>query len=295
MPFSTSPAPTNPPISILLLGSADAAEMVPIAKFVKSIGAMGDVIRTAGTSAIARQWIVGEQWHPELVIALQTWSDQFSQADVLELINLVPLARIVCVAGAWCDGDGRTQSHWPLAVRVRVAQAVSRIRREMAACRSSRGDPGERIAKSAGSGERWTNLPLTASRGEIFAHDFSGISTAPAFDGPVIVLSPDRAWGDMLSWAIGTSENRQQPGAPNAPAVVVFDADPWGKSRRLALQSVKEKSPECSTIACTGEAGIDVPEELRRAGADAVWFKLGPLESLRDLLQSLTKSSGRNR
>src|SRR6266478_2313160 len=86
-----------------------------------------------GTDLVGvRRLAGGEGWHPDLIVVLQSWSDQFSESDVHDLIAHCPLARIVCCFGPWCDSDGRTRSIWPLAVRVPVAAASTRLERELA-------------------------------------------------------------------------------------------------------------------------------------------------------------------
>ena len=60
-------------------------------------------------------------WHPDLVVAFESWPDQYSSAGVIRLLSLAPLARFVCVSGPWCESAGRTHAVWPLAVRVPVA------------------------------------------------------------------------------------------------------------------------------------------------------------------------------
>jgi hypothetical protein len=88
----------------------------------------------------------------DLIVVAQSWSDQYTPADVAALLSAAPLARVLCVYGRWCDSDGRTRDVWPLAVRVPVAEFETRLRRELEVL--------ERTLPP---------LPLTASRTEIFA------------------------------------------------------------------------------------------------------------------------------
>jgi hypothetical protein len=88
----------------------------------------------------------------DLIVVAQSWSDQYTPADVAALLSAAPLARILCVYGRWCDSDGRTRDIWPLAVRVPAEEFETRLRRELEVL--------ERTLPP---------LPLTASRTEIFA------------------------------------------------------------------------------------------------------------------------------
>jgi hypothetical protein len=261
------------PISVLLLGDTRDQEMAPIAD---SVISLADETRVADDIERGCELIRTGNWHPDLIVVLQTWSDQFSPADVLQLLSLAPLARMVCAAGAWCDSDSRTRTSWPLAVRIRAVDALGRIEREIALLRSA--------AKGSGAADsvRQSALPLTASRAEVFAADLAeDPMTAPGIAGG-LVQSPDRAWKEMIEQALGISQPHNTE--DGAPAVVVFDADPWSTSRRKALQAAHAHWPGTLVIACSGITAVDLSEELKSAGADAVWFKLSPLASLRRFL-----------
>jgi hypothetical protein len=88
----------------------------------------------------------------DLIVACQSWSDEYTARDVATLLSAAPLARFLCVYGRWCDSDGRTRNVWPLAVRVPAAEFETRLRRELEVLQGT-----------------LPPLPLTASRTEIFA------------------------------------------------------------------------------------------------------------------------------
>lgn len=88
-------------------------------------------------------------WHADLVVAGQSWPDEYTATDVQSIIRAFPLARLVCCYGPWCSSDGRTRDLWPHAVRTPVAQISERLEKEKAVL--------------AG---RLPALPLTASRDE---------------------------------------------------------------------------------------------------------------------------------
>ncbi len=171
------------PLSVLLLGDGKAGEFRGIVEALGGLRPTADV-RPAADMAGLRQLVEGGAWHPDLIVVLQAWPDEFSGADVHELIVLCPLARIVGCFGPWCDSDGRTRSIWPLAVRVPAAAAADRLSRELALLEDRGAAPPA--------------LPLTASRTEVFESDFGqwrrGEPPQPARS--VAVISPIGTGGE---------------------------------------------------------------------------------------------------
>ncbi|MSR60532.1 MAG: hypothetical protein EXS05_23300 [Planctomycetaceae bacterium] len=263
---------------ILMLGDPQAAPMQPV---VQCLEASCGTVRRAATFADVRRLVSDDNRHPDLIVVLQTWSDQFFGGEVLELLSLAPLARIVCADGDWCDSDGRTRDQWPLAVRVRVAMAANRIKRELAAIG---GEPnGRQIGRQISMGAR--PLPLTASRGEIYAADFETSLAPAAAPVRVAVTSPDRAFREMLTRALRTAgQHVVEPSGQQAPAVLVWDADPWDAQRAEELAQLRARLPETHLIATVGFMRPELCDELCRAGSDSVWFKLAPYAALDDLI-----------
>ena len=138
---------------ILLLGDSTSPEMGPVIEALSRLSPAADV-RSAGAIEDAAKQAGSGDFHPDLVVVCQHWSDEFSPSDVDHLLRAFPLARFIVVYGAWCASDGRTRSIWPLAMRVPVNEAEDRLRRELAVLRGKRAP-----------------LPLTASRDEIFLFD----------------------------------------------------------------------------------------------------------------------------
>lgn len=263
--------PPDSPL-ILLLGDAAAPQMQSVAQFALSVAG---AVERAATVDDVRRLVVDEGRHPELLVALQTWSDQYSSADVLALLSLLPLTRIVCAYGDWCDSDGRTRDAWPLAVRVPAALAPERIRRELAVI-AGRIAPGH-----AGP------LPLTASRGEIFAADFGDVPAAAVKPARVAVVSPDRAFARQVTAALAQAGHQavdahSQP----APAAVVWDADPWDDRRAAELRRWRAALPQARVVAALGFPRPELEPALQSAGADGVWFKLAPGDTLERLIAS---------
>ncbi|MFN0051381.1 MAG: hypothetical protein ACKV0T_04275 [Planctomycetales bacterium] len=235
-----------------------------------------------------RGLIQSESWHPDLVVLLQGWPDQYPQADVLELLSLAPMARLVCVYSPWCDSDGRTRSAVPLAARVPADGAARRIARELAILRRTFAHSASAAQPAMGWQETSSTapLPLTASRAEILAFELDEPPPPAVSPRRVRIDGPDRALTRMLAASLSRAGHLLVDAEDSAlPHVVLFDADPWGDAQRHRLRQVRGQGPQFpSLIAAVGFSRPDLAEELRAAGADEVWFKLRPLDSLLALL-----------
>lgn len=253
------------PLRALVLGEAGPGEFQRVTGIVRRHVAADSLCWAADVSAFRQATASG--WWPDLVIVLQAWPDQFSADEVEALIELCPLARILCCFGPWCDSDGRTRSLWPLGVRVHAASFESRFEHELALLDGIR--------------DVCPPLPLTASRTEIFDFDFAQPAIRRRVDADVSVISPDRRFRDMIAAALQYRGVRAgNLGDASGPAAIVFDADPWDSQRAKALTMIRTTHPQSQVIACVGFSRPHVESELRDAGADAVWFKLAPLADL---------------
>jgi len=280
---ATSSVPCWPPV--LLIGDDCDPELAPIAAWVAKFA--GENLSTAPDIGAACALILTELRTPDLIIVLQSWSDQFSPTEVLELLSRLPLARIVCVCGAACDSDGRTRASWPLAVRARTPDAISRIEREFELLRSASSVDGPWPPDQTLDGVRPQAVPWTASRAEIFESDFgNGAPPLPA-GVRLVVESPDRAWKAMLERALGTVPQAESAPAASKPrTIVLVDVDPWTPGLQTSTGVLKAGRSGARVIACTGTLATDHLEGLKSAGADAVWFKLSSVAALRELICS---------
>lgn len=68
---------------------------------------------------------------PQLILILQHWPDEFSEAEVQALFAMFPLTRIICCYGPWCQSDGRNRKYWPASVRVPLSEVTFRIDAEV--------------------------------------------------------------------------------------------------------------------------------------------------------------------
>ena len=75
---------------------------------------------------------LGQSVQADFVVVLQSWSDEFAQPEINELIGRMLFGRILCCYGPWCAADGRSHERWPVALRVPAASAASLIELELA-------------------------------------------------------------------------------------------------------------------------------------------------------------------
>lgn len=141
-----------PAIRVLLLGASSADDARPIRDALAA--AQHADVRSAESVPAAIHLISQSGWHPDLLVACQQWSHEYTSGEVVDLLRLLPITRIVCCYGPWCGSDGRSGTAWPLPCRVPLAEAAERIARELEVI----------------SGRR-RSLPLTATRDETFAFD----------------------------------------------------------------------------------------------------------------------------
>src|SRR5262245_34618790 len=259
-------------LHILQIGDVSLQDLQDVTDALARLAA-GTIVRTAADVAGARQIVDEEGWHPDLVVVLQAWPDQYSESEVHDLIALCPLARIVSCYGPWCDSDGRTRTIWPPAVRVSAAAAQGRLAHELTGLR-------QRESASA-------TLPLTASRAEIFEFDFDGpqvVESRPAAL-TMVVISPDRRWREMIASSLkATGVDVFDSQAEARPQAIIFDADPWDDVRMEALRAVRAKNELARIVIAVGFPRPDLEFGVFQSGADSVWFKLAPLQELHDEL-----------
>jgi len=75
---------------------------------------------------------LGQSLQADFVFVLQSWSDEFAQHEINELIGRLLFKRILCCYGPWCLADGRSHELWPVAFRVPVASAAAVLEMELA-------------------------------------------------------------------------------------------------------------------------------------------------------------------
>ncbi|HEY3967791.1 MAG TPA: hypothetical protein VGM05_24730 [Planctomycetaceae bacterium] len=272
--------------NVLIVGDPRLGQFESIVRTVRQ--SVGDQSLRRVDDCTQLQSVTGEADRPpDLIIVLQVWPDQYSVADANQLISQFPLARLLCCCGPWCDSDGRTRSIWPLAVRVHPASFAARFAHELALIAGFPREAHRRTAASskiAGhAGKAGQPLPLTASRSEIFEFDFDRQPTPFSMELIVAILSPDWRWCEMLAAALGQCGADITSDTVSAGVdVILFDIDPWNPDRASQFAIIRQRHPHATLIACCGFPRADLETEMRKSGADNVWFKLESLESLAD-------------
>ena len=237
--------------TILVVGDSDRAEMRPlVAWFRGSIGPRSHWIVRRHLLDFTQPFAANE--FPDLIIVLQSGPYEYSASEVNQLLASAPLARVVVCYGAWCESDGRNHSIWPLSVRVPVWAAQARIEQEWNLIQAPRDLPP---------------LPWSASREEVFAADHPA-PTRALLPQRILIDSPDIAFQQGLVEQLFESGHQV---VADDPSVLLFDADPWGPTRKADLRALvnrflpvatdRQESPETlirlqekpASAACLGE------------------------------------------
>lgn len=245
------------PRTVMIIGDPDRAEMQSLIDWIRNQRLSSAIQLNARDIPAALSQCAADRF-PDLVIVLQSWPLEFPAAQISELLAFTPLSRIVVCYGAWCESDGRNQNPplWPIAVRVPVWSAASRIEREWRLI-------NEESARQA--------LPWSASREEVFAADHSDV-TQWQLTQPIWIDSPDPDYQRFLRELIAIIGDRI---TADAPATILFDADPWGPERISALHLLKNQHPAADIIALTSLCHADQAAELHSLGVAAIENKLG--------------------
>lgn len=115
--------------SVMIIGRADAPEFAVVVDSLQGSGVERPEFFRSLPLAIRQ--IDTQQSKPELVIVLQSWSDEFAADDVRELLGLLLFGRVLCCYSPWCLSDGRSRDIWPVSVRVPLSSARSAVQFEI--------------------------------------------------------------------------------------------------------------------------------------------------------------------
>lgn len=215
-------------LQVLIIGEVNRAEASALKEWMPET-LRGAILTECKGIAAAIGHIERTQLHPDLIIVIQSHPDEYSRSEVDALGILVPLARWVVCCGAWCESEGRTRQLWPLAVRVPLRSAMSRIRDEW------------RLL----CGEDVSPLPLSGSREEAFAADHPSLTKASGHVS-VLVDSPDPEYAGYLCELLadaGHEVHHAQASCDQSPRVILFDLDPWGSARQNVADELQERHP----------------------------------------------------
>ncbi len=193
-----------------------------------------------------------------LTLVLQSYSDQYTAADINQLIGQTLFQRLLCCYGAWCESDGRNRALWPDALRVPVRLAQSIIELELPSI-GAEADP----------------IPPTAARDEIFAHrlieapsdkDFRELNAAIIGADRIIRRTTTATLKELglrtisLPLIITDPKKTIRPQeTPRGPIhLVLHDLDPFGSAIKKSLQAARLMFPAAKILglATMPDAGL---------------------------------------
>ena len=217
---------------------------------------------------------------PDLVVAYQSIPDEYSAAEIDQLIGMLPLSQFVVAFSPWCESIGRTEQRWPSAWSVPLAHAGARIRCEL-----------QQLMTDAAP------LPATTSRDEAFRTLAAGClenadSVGLGMSAKVVSADvPLKECFEQILAAVGFDLGDDE--LPELYVVVaafidenqlrrvkaVYDEDAW--ARGFATNSNEAVILVASDMATPGDR-----KRLLEAGATAVISQLRFIEDLVDYLSA---------
>lgn len=263
---------------VVLLGNPDSSEFLDVRKTLTATVPEETLTQVRDVAGLARLFQQGE--FPDLIIVVQTWSDEFPFQEFLALSGFGPLSRVLCCYGPWCVSDGRSRQDWPLALRVPLEHFAPALRREMRQLTT----PVSDVAP----------LPWTAGRDEIYRRRQPGITVGSASGSRSVVrvISPDRKLAEMWTELVRKAGFPiAAEGAAGGGQLALWDIDPWTVESRARWNDFRRHHPATKIVALAGFVTPDTVRELRDLGATAVLCKLLPLDALLQEIQAIIAQS----
>jgi len=262
----------EPRFQAALIASEQSVEMEPVRETVRQELAGWPVHEYCSLPAFIEA-VTSENFYPDLVIVCQGWREQYALGDIQTGLAALPVARWICVVGAWCESEGRHGSRWPLAVRQPIRSFCTRLLGEKAIVL------GQRPA-----------LPITADREEIY--EFDSQTEFPAISPlrtTASVISPDR---ELRFWLedVLRQAGFQLDGEP--PDLILADVDPAAPAESCSqLAVLRQEDAGAKIVALLGRGDRGIETQLENAGADLVLSKLTPAAEFVFALENLCRSN----
>ncbi len=250
-------------LQILIVGQTDRAEAMPLRDWMLRAWQSADIRRHATLQQALVDLGVGP-WIPDLIVVVQSWPDEQTQQEIDQLSRCAPLARLVVCYGSWCESDGRTRNLWPLAVRVPMRSAASRLAGEW------------RLL----CGDQVSSFPMSASREERFAVDHPGLRSGAAAVSVVVISSDPEYRRYLTELLVGAGHKVLSDDHwmhDLQPCVVVFDVDPWNDQQRTELS---DRSSHDVILAMMSRPNPEITAELIELGVVDVVPKLGDQQNI---------------
>ena len=253
-------------ISILLVGSTDRPEFRDART---GLDRLGRVVAAAGVPSAAAALADG-QVAPDVIVIAQAFPGQFSPEAVDRLRRLAPLARVLGLLGSWCEGEVRTGTPWPAAIRIYWHQWPARFEQELGRLRD-------------GVCSSWA-LPITASEEERFLA--MADVPLPRREGLIAIATPQFEMQDWLSTACRRSGYATVWLRPDRPVRIegaraaIFDASGSTGDKLAALRRLAAALASAPIVALWDFPRVEDRDRALAAGARAVLSKPLVLEDL---------------
>jgi len=210
--------------------------------------------------------------YPLLIVLAEARRGQFAHRDVARLQRRFPLARLVSLLGSWCEGESRSGSPIPVAVRTYWHQFIPRIGADLA-----------RVAR--GECPTW-GRPLTETAEESLRD--SQFATVASSSATIAVVSACSMTREGICELLAMHGHRplaaEQFALSHHPPVrcdlVVWDDSLPPRHQRIGWQQVQESFADKSIIGLVNFLRFDDPHRQLAAA-------LAKPYSANDLLQHI--------
>jgi hypothetical protein len=247
------------PASFLSLGNPDCAEFQPLWQSLQEPSESHGWRTAATVAAFLEQQRSGADRTPvEFAVVWQSWSDEFPPTEIVALMAALPLCRIVCVTGPWCEADLRTRRAWPPALATPWWQAGPRLLRELEAARTRSGSA----------------LPWTASREEVWLHE-QQLGEPMRLTGQTVAISvSDAAMAEMLQAALVSAGANLAESSADVVDFILIDVDPWNTDRSAAVRQFVQEAAPSTVLGLTAWPTADLSLATRSCGVTGLISKL---------------------
>ncbi len=216
-----SPKSNTPSPVILCIGRVNRSEFHEVLPVLEPWGTLVTSLDTSeALAALAR-----ESSTPDLIVIVQSYPGEFTDSQIDTLRQVAPLARLVAVLGTWCEGEMRTGSPWPGAVRVYWHQWPQQGRAELERLMTGR-ESLLNLPPTTSEEERCLAVGIRRNRCEPARSASDSSSAAPLveivtehYDVFDCLAAACRDRGYASYWRRSHSDPHRNP-----PAAILFDA-----------------------------------------------------------------------
>ena len=283
------------PAEIVVIGETERGLW---SRLLRQLAVRSDCVITAEFDTLQQAFAagLGESLSPDVVLVLQSWSDQYSREDVDTLIGRMLFSRILCSYGPWCESDGRTRNYWPVALRIESRLTESVLDLELRRFHS--GYPS--LLPTAAAEE------LFLDRCQVSTSESAGLTLKATYPElrsvSILAVSSDRLLREtwtMACQSMGMIADHcglltEQSGHPvnsrNAsPDIVVHDLDPGLDFTGESVQQARRQFPRAALFGVATIPEACSEQRISDAGLRGIIPKLDLIHGLsRHLLLAVT-------